>query len=137
MTTEVLSPKELYELQENAEYGELDHSTASKRHARILMSLHFVLSTNEEICSVPYANIETIQKLIERFFGKKYNIDTLKYWIEDLLKRGYLSEYHDEIDLEKNFFSLTEYGIALFIILYESREALFESNSKNSIAFLH
>lgn len=137
MSTALLNPKELYTLQEDAEYGELDHSTASKRHARILMSLHFVLSTNEEQCSVPYANSETIQKLIERFFGKKYNIANIKYWIEDLLKRGYLSEYHEEKPIEENFFSLTEYGIELFIFLYETQEALFESNSKNSIAFLH
>lgn len=132
-----LTQEELLTLGDTAEYGDLDHTTASKRHVRILTSLHFVLGSNEENYSVPYANIDTIRNLIERFFGKKYNNKSLLYWIDDLCKRGYLSEYHEGAPVEKNFFSLTEYGIALFLLLYQTRDALFESNSKNSIKFLH
>jgi hypothetical protein len=137
MSKRPLTQQELLALSEQAEYGGLDHTTASKRHVRILTSLHFVLDGNQDDHSTLYANLETIQTLIERFFGKRYNKENLLYWVDDLCKRGYLSEYHEGEIVEKNFFSLTEYGIALSLILCHAREALFESNSKNSLAFLH
>lgn len=137
MTTRILTPQELVALQDEAEYGQLDHSTASKRHARILTSLHFVLSTNTESHSLPYADISTIQTLIDRFFGKRYSFESLLYWTRDLLGRGYVAPLEEFEPFEKNFFSLTEHGIELFKLLYSSREVLFESNSRNSISFLN
>lgn len=139
MSEKILTNDELRDLHEKAEWGELDHSTASKRHVRIMASLHFILGSNEEDYSVPYASMETILKIIECFFGKKYQPKQLLYWIDDLLKKGYLAVYdEDEVDdLEKNFFSLTETGIALFVSIFETRDTLFESNSRNSLAFLN
>ncbi len=137
MSTRYLTPWQLEAIKENAEFGELDHTTVSKRHVRILTSLHFVLSRNDDLCTLPYASLQTIQNLVERFFGKKYDTSQIRYWMEDLLKRGYIAEYDEDEEFEKNFFSLTEHGIKLFAFLYETREALFESNSKNSLAFLN
>ena len=137
MSKKILTPQDLYNMQEIAEFGELDHTTASKRHARILMCLHFVLSTNESGYTLPYTNIPTMQTLIDRFFGKRYTFESLQYWIQDLIKRGYIALLQEDEDFEKNFFSLTEHGIALFVFLYETREVLFESNSRNSVHFLN
>lgn len=137
MSKNPLTEKQPLALQATAEYGELDHTTVSKWHARILMSLHFVLSTRKEAYAAPYANLQTIQHLVERFFGKRYDTPNLQYWVEDLMKRDYVVLYDANEIVEKNFFSLTEYGVELFVSLYQVREVLFESNSRNSIAFLN
>ena len=132
MSARYLSQQELKTLQEKATYGDLDHTTLSKRHVRILLSLHFVLSTNKDMISLPYASLSVIINLIERFFGKLYTPEELLYWVEDLTKRDYICLHHT-----KQCFVLTERGKELLERVSEIRESLFESNSKNSIAFLN
>lgn len=135
--TPFLTPYQLQALQENAEFGDLDHSTASKRHARILASLGFFFNTNEDLNYAPYTNLETIKNLIELLFGKRYPIEEVGYWMQDLVKRDYAVVYEEDIPPEENFFSLTERGVGLFNFLYETKETLFESNSRNITAFMN
>ncbi len=139
-----LSQKELQELLERAESGELDHATISKRQVRILASLHFVLAQNDEEALVPYSNIFAIIQLIEHSFQKRYIPENLISRLKDLENRGYICSIDDNqtwgdniIDYNKIFYSLTQKGIDLFQGLLETREVLFESNSRNSISSLH
>jgi len=132
MSAPYLSQRELVAIEREAEFGDLDHTTLSKRHVRILLSLHFVLSTNEDMISLPYAALSVIVSLIERFFGKLYTLEELSYWTEDLAKRDYICLHHT-----KPHYVLTERGKELLGRVSEARESLFESNSRNSIAFLN
>lgn len=144
MSFNPLTQKELHELLLHAERGELDYSTASKRHVRILTGLHFACTQDAEKVMVSYTNIDTIIKLIEHFFQKRYTREALLLWVSDLENREYICKIDlsnswatNQIDYSKIYYSLTRDGIELFEELLRSREELFESNSKNSMSSLH
>lgn len=139
-----LTQKELLELLENAESGELTHTNIAKRQVRILASLHFTLAQNDDDAFPPYSNVFVIIRLIEHLFQKRYNPENLKPWLKDLETRGYICTIDNNqtwgdgiIDPNKIFYSLTWEGIDLFQELLGKRETLFESNSRNSISSLH
>lgn len=144
MSFNPLTQKELHELLLHAERGELDYSTASKRHVRILTGLHFTRAQDNEEATASYTNIDTIIELIEYFFQKRYTREALLVWINDLENREYVCRIDlsnswatDQIDYSKIYYSLTRDGLELFEELLRSREELFESNSKNSMSSLH
>jgi hypothetical protein len=131
-----LTQKELLTLGDTAEYGDLDHTTASKRHVRILTSLYYITNKDKNYDHY-YSNVDMIRDLIERIFEKRYTNEQLQYWIDDLCKRGYLSERYENTCIPNNFFCLTLTGIELFLQLKETSPDLFDSSSYTDLVFIN
>jgi hypothetical protein len=126
MSKKFLSPEELYQMGQRAEFGELDYFNVSKRHLRILAALHYVVYEGNGVYRTYYANLQAIEDLIEKLFGKRMH--DLPYWIEDLIKRGYVVLYNVQQNLTENFFSLSDNGIDFFISLYQDDIVEVETN---------
>jgi hypothetical protein len=84
-----------------------------------------------------YSNVDMIRDLIEAIFEKRYTNEQLQYWVDDLCKRGYLSERYENTSIQDNFFCLTLEGIEFFLHLKEIGGELFESSANTKLEFIN
>lgn len=139
---EVPISDKMIQVMEDAEYGDLSHSTVSKRHVRILCALYQVkLQWDKHTLTVDYVPVVLISQLIEPLFNKRHTGEDITYFTRDLVVRGYVASLReqdeDDDSTQEDAYAITSRGVELLEQIQDLRPSLFESNTRNSLKGLH
>jgi hypothetical protein len=130
---------EMILMMEDAEYGDLSHSTVSKRHVRILCALYQVKLQQRK--HADYASMILISQLIEPLFNKRHTIEDVTYFTRDLVVRGYVASLREQDEdndsLQGDAYAITSLGVELLERVATLHPKLFESNTPNLPKGLH